>query len=62
LDEVKWVERYREVLTQDGRRTIVLAIVWALALAIGIGLNQLEIFLLSAPFSAGVFLLLPTRA
>lgn len=61
LDEVRSADRVGEAPGQVWRRTLVLAAVWALALAAAIGLGHLEIFLLAAPFSMGVFLLLPTR-
>ena len=40
-------------------KTLALAIVWASALALGLSLQQLEIFLLLAPLSAGLYLLAP---
>lgn len=61
MNEDKRVERYGEALGQGGRRTLALALLWALALAAGIVLNRLEIFLLCAPLSAGLFLLVPHR-
>ncbi len=42
-------------------RTTSLAILWGLALAASLTLQQLEIFLLLAPLSAGLYLLLPSR-
>lgn len=41
------------------RKTVLLAVTWALALAIGVTVSQLEIFLLFAPLSAGIYLLTP---
>lgn len=43
-------------------QTAVLATVWALALVASLSLRQLEIFLLLAPLSAGIYLLFPARA
>ena len=42
-------------------KTPALAMIWAFALAVGLFLQQLEIFLLMAPLSAGIYLLAPGR-
>lgn len=47
------IERYK---------TLALAAVWILALTVGLTLRQLEIFLLLAPLSAGIYLLISIRA
>jgi hypothetical protein len=46
----------------DRHKTLFLAIVWAVTLTIGVSVSQLEIFLLFAPLSAGIYLLIPDRA
>ena len=45
-----------------GRETLALVATWTLALAAGVVWEQLEIFLLSAPLSAGIYFLMPRRA
>lgn len=43
-------------------KTVTLAATWVLALAAGLTLQQLEIFLLLAPLSTAIYLLIPNRA
>lgn len=62
MDEIGELGRYDEATGGEAHRVLVLALVWGAALVVSVALNELEIFLLSAPFSAGVFLLLPTRS
>jgi len=62
MDQVGKLGFYREAAGGDAKLSLVLALVRAAALLVSVALNELEIFLLSAPFSAGVFLLLPTHS
>lgn len=48
--------------SNEAHRTRSLAIVWLIALAASLTLKQFEIFLLLAPLSAGIYLLIPNRA
>lgn len=48
--------------SKEGYRTTSLAIFWLLALAASLTFRQFEIFLLLAPLSAGIYLLIPNRA
>jgi hypothetical protein len=40
-------------------KTVALAATWVVSLTLGLTLNRLEIFLLLAPLSAGIYLLSP---
>jgi hypothetical protein len=43
-------------------KTLALAAIWVLALTVGLTLRHLEIFLVLAPLSAGIYLLISSRA
>jgi hypothetical protein len=48
--------------SNEDYQTTFLAIFWLLILAASLTLKQFEIFLLLAPLSAGIYLLIPKRA